>query len=140
MAKTSVRMEDLQSTADQLAKLERTGVKRIVAAGASAAETRLRELTEERRHVRTGDMFGSIAPTEYREWFGGGSQEVYPQGEDRKGVRNATKAYVINYGRGRRKKGSKMGDKFITGDGLLEPRVLEAMQAESDKILDEIGG
>lgn len=146
MAKTSVRMQDLQTTAEQFARLERTGIKRIVAAGARALEDRMREDTAEAGHVRNKDMLNSIAATEFREWLGGGSQEVYPQGVDRKGERNATKAYVINYGRGRRRKknrdGSRnrMADQFITGDALMEPIVLDAMQAESDKIINEIGG
>ena len=100
----------------------------------------MRENTQRRQHVRTGDMLGSIGDNGYREWYGGGSTEVYPQESDRKGVRNATKAYVINYGRGGVKRnGGKMGDKFITGDEKnTEEAVYQAMQAESDRLSEEI--
>ena len=51
-------------------------------------------------HIDTGDMINSIG-------IGPGPvnagsviyRDVYPQGSDRKGVRNATKAFVLNYGR-----------------------------------------
>ena len=95
--------------------------------------------TRKRQHIRTGDMVGSIGPNEYRETLGGGSQDVYPQGDDRFGVRNATKAYVINYGRGGTRKAGRMGDRFITGNkSKTEQAVLEAMQAESDRLVAEL--
>ena len=82
-------------------------------------------------------MLENVRPAEYREFMGGGEVSVYPQGDDRKGVSNAMKAYVINYSRGRRTR--KMGDKFITGkQQQFEDAVSRAMQAESDRILDEI--
>ena len=68
---------------------------------------------------------------------GGAEIVVYPRDTDRKGVRNATKAYVINYGRGKRR--GKLGDRFITGKlQQTEEKVFQAMQAESDRILDEL--
>ena len=79
-------------------------------------------------------MLASIGRNEYREWLGGGAQDVYPLGEDRRGTRNATKAYVLNYGRGRRLR----GDKFITGDDRAEEIVTQAMQEESDRLVEEI--
>ena len=83
----------------------------------------------------TGEMLRSIGRNEYREFLGGGSVDVYPQEKDSRGVRNATKAYVLNYGRGRGLK----GDKFITGDeSQAEQLVQEAMQAESDRLIAEL--
>lgn len=119
--------------------LTRTTIHRITMAGAKAAEDRMRENARQRQHVRNGDMIDAIRDNGYREYYQGGSTEVYPQGDDREGVRNATKAYVINYGRGGvRKRPSKMGDHFITGDKKAEEAVYQAMQAESDRILEEI--
>lgn len=125
---------------EKLSGRNREMIKSITLAGAAAAEKRMRENTQQRRHVRTGDMLGSIGNNGYQEWYGGGSTEVYPQESDRKGVRNATKAYVINYGRGGVKRnGGKMGDKFITGDEKnTEEAVYQAMQAESDRLIEEI--
>lgn len=117
-------------------------IRQIVEAGADAAEKRMAENTEKAGHGppgrsrrATGEMLRSIGRNEYREFLGGGSVDVYPQETDRNGVRNATKAYVLNYGRG---KGLK-GDKFITGDeSQAEQLVQEAMQAESDRLIAEL--
>ena len=125
---------------EKMAKMDRGMFKSITMAGAKAAEERMRENTTQRQHVRTGDMLDSIGNNGYREWYQGGATDVYPQGGDRKGVRNATKAYVINYGRGGVKRnGGKMGDKFITGDEKrTEEAVYQAMQAESDRLIEQI--
>lgn len=141
----TVRVNGFELVEAQLNRMGRPMIRRIVEAGAKAAEKRMAENTEKHRHTRNRDMLESIGENEYREFLGGGSVDVYPQGEDRKGVRNATKAYVINYGKGRnptkRKKANKTGDKFITGDeSKAEAVVTEAMQAESDRLIAEISG
>lgn len=119
--------------------LSRGMIRRMVEAGGKVADDRMKAATRAHMHVRTGDMLEAIKPTPYREWFGGGATEVYPQGDDRKGVRNATKAYVINYGRGRRKRNGKMGDKFITNDEkATEEAVRQAMEAENGRLIEEI--
>ena len=139
----TVKVNGFEMIERQLNRMGRPMIRQIVEAGAKAAEQLMAENTEKARHVRTGDMLGSIGENEYREFLGGGSVEVYPQGDDRKGVRNATKAYVINYGKGRkitkRKKPNKTGDKFITGnESKAEEIVVQAMQAESDRLIAEI--
>lgn len=119
--------------------LSRDMIRRMVEAGGKVADDRMKAATRAHMHVRTGDMLEAIKPTPYREWFGGGATEVYPQGDDRKGVRNATKAYVINYGRGRKKRNGKMGDKFITNDEkATEEAVRQAMEAENGRLIEEI--
>lgn len=141
MARMTVDGAELENgVIDKLGAQARPMIKRIVMAGAGAAEQRMRENIQRRQHVRTGDMLEAVGHTEYRESFRGGQTEVYPLDEDRHGVRNATKAYVINYGRGGVKRnGGRMGDKFITGDEKnTEQAVTQAMQAESDRIVDKI--
>lgn len=125
-----------------IADNSRETVRSIVEAGANAAAKRMQDNIRLRGHVRTGDMLEGTGPGPYREWLGGGAVDVYPQGNDRYGTRNATKAYVINYGRGgTRKKSSKMGDKFITGDEKkAEEAVYQAMQAEADRLAEEMNG
>ncbi len=116
--------------------LGRGQIRQIVEAGANVASKRMIQNTDMRNHVRNKDMIGSIRGNEYREIMGGGSIDVYPQGDDRKGVGNALKAFVINYGRGGVKNNGKMGDKFITGDeARAEELVTQAMQAEADRLL-----
>ena len=132
----------------RLNKLGPTMIRKIVEAGAGAAEKQMADDTKARQHIRTGDMLESIGTNEYREFLHGGSVDVYPQGEDSRGVRNATKAYVINYGKGRRpmtrrpKKNPRRnltGDKFITGsEKKTEAAVVQAMQAESDRLMEEL--
>jgi hypothetical protein len=132
----------------QLNRMGRPMIRQIVEAGAKAAEKVMADATEEKGHIRTGEMMRSIGTNEYREFLGGGSVDVYPQGDDSKGVRNALKAYVTNYGKGRRPntkwprkhpRKNRTGDKFITGnEGKTEAAVTEAMQAESNRLVDEI--
>ena len=140
MARLSVNGFELLD--QQLNRMGRPMIRKIVEAGSAAAEARMAEETNKAGHAppgkskrSTGEMLASIGRNEYREFLGGGAQDVYPQGEDGRGVRNATKAYVLNYGRG---KGLK-GDHFITGDeAMMERAVVDAMQAESDRLIAEI--
>lgn len=146
MARMSV--DGFELVENRLSRLGRPMIRKIVEAGAKAAEARMAENTKARQHVRNSDMLESIGNNGIRESVGGASTDVYPQGDDRKGVRNATKAYVINYGKGARpftrrpKKHPRRnltGDKFITGDEpKTEEAVLQAMQAESDRLIEEL--
>ena len=128
----------------QLNGLGRPMIRKIVEAGAGAAEKRMAENVRLRMHIRNSDMLESIGNNGIREFLNAASTDVYPQGDDRKGVRNATKAYVINYGKGRRpttKRGTRnrTGDKFITGDEKnIEKAVFEAMQAECDRLTEQL--
>ena len=135
----TMKVDGFEIQERRLEKMGRGMIRQIVEAGSKAAEKVMHDATETKRHVRNSDMLDSIGMNEYREFMNGGSVDVYLQGDDRKGVRNATKAYVINYGRGGTKKRGKMGDKFITGnESKTEQAVLEAMQAESDRLIAEI--
>lgn len=119
--------------------MSRSGIRRIVEAGAAAAAEEMRKAIVEARHVRTGSMLGSVRAGDYHETMGGGYMSVYPQGEDLHGVSNTVKAYVINYGRGRKKRTARMGDRFITGrEDKTEAIVTAAMQAEADRLADEL--
>lgn len=133
----------------QLGSLDRDVVKNIVMAGADAAAKEMRRDTEEYRHVATGSMNGNIGPGTFHEDVGSAWVNVYPQGSDSRGVSNAMKAYVINYGLGKRpntvRSGGKIrnrtGDKFITkNERRMEQAVGDAMQAESDRRIAEING
>lgn len=125
----------------QLEKLGRETVKRLVNAGAKALEETTQELTQQYHHVgKTGSMKDSVKPGQYHETLDGGWQEVYPQGNDPRGVSNTVKAFVINYGYGG-KRTEKTGDKFITGNKRKrQEAVTAAMEAENKKILNEANG
>ena len=105
-------VDGLEALDAQLGKLGRPVIRRLVEAGARADEDEWRANIRLAGHIRTGSMLENVRPAEYRETLDGGEMSVYPQGEDRKGTGNALKAFVINYGRGKRS--GKMGDRFIT--------------------------
>ena len=116
----------------------RENAKRIVEAGCAAAVEELQRRTDEAHHIVTGDMQRSFAPGIYHEDIDKCWQDVYPQGNDSRGKSNAKKAFVINYGRGK-KRTAKTGDKFITGkQKTLQEAVGAAMRAEAERIKNEI--
>lgn len=134
MAKFSYKgVEELEI---QLGKIGPPIIKRIVMAGGAAEVARMKENIQNRQHIRTGEMMRETGMSDYIETLNGGSVEVYPLGTDSRGQRNATKAYVINYGiRGNRHPHS--ADHFITGDRMAERIVEEAMQKEKDRLVAE---
>ena len=128
MARMTVNDQDFDNNVlNQLGRDAKTNIKQIVMAGASAAEVRMRDNITQRRHTRNEDMLNAVGNNGYREGYMYGATDVC----------NALKAFVINYGRGGvRKKDSKMGDRFITGDEKKAGEIVsQAMQAESDRIL-----
>ena len=123
-----------------LTKLSRDSIRRVVMAGAEACVEETRKNVEKYRHVVHHNMMDSVAPGTYHEDLGTAWIEVYLQGYDGRGVSNAKKAFVINYGYGGRKT-AKTGDKFITGQkATMQEVVSKAMQAESNRIIQELNG
>lgn len=139
----------IQAAVMQLEGLSRGTVKRIVTAGANALVGETKRDIQSRHHVVTGSMQENVRPSKYHETLDSAWQTVYPQGTDARGVSNAMKAFVTNYGRKRAARARpvrgtrKSGDKFITGKRYRDRRekdALEAMQAENEKIIRENGG
>lgn len=129
---------DIGGIEERLGKLaSRENFRRVVEAGSAAAIRFMQERTSAARHVVTGEMQAAFGPGIYHEDIDRCWQDVYPQGLDARGVSNAKKAYVINYGYGGRKT-KKTGDKFITGKKKeLEDVVTEAMTAEMNRIIEQ---
>lgn len=71
----------------------------MIQAGADELIKAEQEEIERLKLVDTGDMKKSVKATKIRKTDSGGFVEVYPQGKDRKGVSNATKAFVAQYGK-----------------------------------------
>lgn len=126
--------------------MRRTGIRRIVEAGAKVAAQTMADNIQNYHHIgETGDMYRSVGGAEYKETFEGGSMNVYPLGNDPRGVSNALKAFVINYGRGgnptRRGTQNKTGDNFITGNfRKTKDKVAAAMQSEASAVLKDALG
>lgn len=49
----------------------------------------------------SGAMLGSVKGTKPRSANGGRLMDIYPQGQDARGVRNAAKAFMLHYGTSR---------------------------------------
>lgn len=123
-----------------LTRLSRSAIKEVVMAGAEACIEATKRNVQQYRHVVTGSMLEGVAAGKYHEDVGSGWVEVYPQGNDNRGVSNAQKAFVINYGYGKRRT-AKTGDKFITGQTKqMDDIVAKAMQQKSDEIIREMNG
>lgn len=135
---------DMGGFDEKLAKLgSRESLRAILEAGSKAAVDQLKERTQEKRHVVTGEMMGAINAGPVHEDLGKAWQYVYPSGDGDHGQDLAKVAYVINYGRGgnptRKKTQNKTGDHFLTGNKkTLEQAVGEAMRAEAERIQNEI--
>ena len=131
---------DIGGLDERLSVFGRDAVRQIVMAGAEACVAETQKNINDYRHVVTGSMMAHVAPGKYHEDLGSGWVEVYPQGEDSRGISNAKKAFVINYGRGGRRT-DKTGDKFITGHkATMSEIVSRAMQAESDRLVQQLNG
>lgn len=138
----------IQAAVMQLEGLSRDTIQRIITAGTKVLVEETKRDIQSRHHVVTGSMQENVRPSKYHETLGSAWQTVYPQGMDARGVKNAMKAFVTNYGkraaRARPVRGTrKSGDKFITGKRYRDRRekaALEAMQAENEKIIRENGG
>jgi hypothetical protein len=74
----------------------------LEAGGRVMQEAQAKEIRETFRGDRsTGDLAASIKVSAIKEKDSAKMVEVYPDGKDRHGVRNATKGFVLNYGRKR---------------------------------------
>lgn len=84
----------------------------------------------------TGDMIESIGYAKKPKSVGGVKQiDIYPQGKDRKGVRNAEKAFINNYGTSRIKATHFVDD----ADEMAGDLVQQAMENKYNKLLDKKG-
>lgn len=81
-------------------------IDKMLDAGAEKTVEEWKTEIETQKHVKTGDMRDSVGVS--KKTKKGSKREIYPQGKDRKGVRNAEKAYILNYG-----KSTKKGTRFV---------------------------
>ena len=91
-------IDDLMDELDLMTKGTPEMIDRMLMAGADVVTQAMKEETEAAGLIDTGAMYKSIRPTKPKEKAGLHSIEVYPQGKDKKGVRNIEKAFINNYG------------------------------------------
>ncbi len=84
----------------------------------------------------TGDMVRSVAPTKGIKKIGGVSaKEIYPQGKDRKGVRNAEKAFILHYG-----KSGQAPTRFVdAAEEAAEDKAVSVMEDVFNNYLEKEG-
>lgn len=102
----------------------------MVAAAAIEIKAAWRESAEAHKLRDTGDMIDAIGtPGPVMKIGDAFAQDIYPQGKDRKGVRNAEKAFILHYG----KHGYEPTYWVDDADAASAPKVqarLEAMWAD----------
>ena len=102
MAKFTVTgLDDVQEAMLRRDKATMEAVPEMLKAGGAvmqeAQRAEIRTMFRSRRS--TGDLAASITVSKVKDRDGGKMVEVYPDGKDRHGVRNATKGFVLQYGR-----------------------------------------
>lgn len=112
---------DLKKNADLLD----SAAPEMLQAGADVVADAWRDAIQSHGLIDTGDMLNSVAPANLVNSSTEKKIAVYPQGRDRKGVRNAEKAFINHYGASRRKATHFVDDAETKAEG---PAV-EAMAA-----------
>ena len=136
MAKIQYDVDDFGERLEALGRRE--NIRRILEAGSAEAVKIEQERTVAAGHVITGKLKEGISAGPVHEDLGSAWQYVYPSGYDDRGQSLTVVAYVINYG-ARGQKTAKTGDKFLTGKKKqMEDAVHAAMEAEAERIKNEI--
>lgn len=112
---------DLKKNADLLD----SAAPEMLQAGAAVVADAWRDAIQSHGLIDTGDMIDSVAPSNLVNSSTEKKIAVYPQGRDRKGIRNAEKAFINHYGASRRKATHFVDDAETKAEG---PAV-EAMAA-----------
>lgn len=96
---------DMSGIDDMVREMRRLGeesgkaAEAVLMAGAEGVKKAWRMAAEEHNLRDTGDMIESIGFAREPKKIGDAlSVDIYPQGVDRKGVRNAEKAFILHYG------------------------------------------
>ncbi|HHU77830.1 MAG TPA: HK97 gp10 family phage protein [Clostridiales bacterium] len=96
------RTEGLDELIDRMTEMELTTgelADEMLFAGAEEVKKAWKKSAEQHRHRDTGDMINAINYSRQVRKIGDIKEvDIYPQGKDRKGVRNAEKAFILHYG------------------------------------------
>ena len=130
-------LEPVLAEMQKLGEMSGPTAQKMLMAGAEAVRQAWRDSAEEHGHRDTGAMIDSInyarAP---KDVSGALSIDISPQGVDGHGVRNAEKAFILNYGTS---KIPGSGWVFDT-DKKCETTVVPAMEAVWDAYIGGDGG
>ena len=108
----------------RLGQMEGKAADAMLMAGAEEVRKAWRRSAEEHRHRDTGDMIASIGFARKPKEIGSiRSINIYPQGKDKRNIRNAEKAFILHYGT-TKIRGSRWVD---DADKISEQTVVPAM-------------
>ena len=122
---------DVSGLEDMIREMERLGestgpvAEEMVQAAAAEIRDAWKRSADEHGHRDTGAMIASIGFA--RKPLRAGDiiyQDIYPQGKDKKGVRNAEKAFILHYGTSRIRASYWVDD----ADRYSEPLVTERLE------------
>lgn len=95
--------DELLADLKQHGDLVSTAAPDMLQAGAAVVADSWRDAIRAHDLIDTGDMIDSVGPSDVVNTSSEKKIAVYPQGRDRKGIRNAEKAFINHYGASRRK-------------------------------------
>lgn len=125
MAKLTIQgLDSVIADMKRLGELEGETADKMLTEGAKIVAEEWKNAIKQAGLVDTGDMLNSVRPSKPKTSKDVRNIEVFPQGKDRKGVRNAEKAFVNHYGTSRIKK-TRFVDK---ANAKAEPRVIAAYE------------
>ncbi len=133
------RTEGLDDIIEQMTAMgETTGelADEMLYAGAGEVRQAWKESAEKHKHRDTGDMIKSIDYSKKPTKIGDiKSVDIYPMGKDKKGVRNAEKAFLLHYGTSKIEGSHWVDD----ADDMAGPKVEERLTEIFNKWMDEHG-
>jgi HK97 gp10 family phage protein len=108
----------------------------VLLAGAEEVKEAWKQSAEKHELRDTGDMINSIDYSRKPKKAAGIREvDIYPQGKDRKGIRNAEKAFVLHYGTSRIPATHWVDE----ADEMAAEPVQKAMEEKYDEILRKRG-
>lgn len=93
-----VGFDDVEKELLKRSRKAETAVPKMLKAGAEVLIKAQKAVSKEMGVYDTGEFHDSIKATKIKEKDGAQYVDVYPQGTDSKGVRNATKGFIAEYG------------------------------------------
>lgn len=140
----SVNVDEMARELQRLGQATSPMAREMVAEGAQVLVTTWKRVIRSLRHVDTGEMEASVRADDPTQGGGRTVSEIYPRGVDKKGVRNAEKAFLLHYGwqagkpaRGKKgskgRKGSYRGDHFVD---TVEEECAEAVDYAMESVMN----
>lgn len=142
----SVNVDEMALELMRMGQLTGQMAREMVNEGAEIIAGTWKSVIREVKHVDTSDMVDSVLADGAEQHGGSIVSEIYPRGVDRKGVRNAEKAFLLHYGwkagkpaRGKKglsakgRKGAYHGDHFVD---IVEKECAEAVDYAMESVVD----